>query len=75
MKHLIEPTDLTRAEISEIIALADRIIEHPEELERFAGTGGGTGRNRGAGDDSGLQRNFNFNGRVTAGIENLTAEN
>ena len=31
MKHLIEPTDLTRAEISEIIALADRIIEHPEE--------------------------------------------
>ena len=31
MKHLIEPTDLTRAEISEIIALADRIIAHPEE--------------------------------------------
>ena len=31
MKHLIEPTDLTRAEIDEIIALADRIIEHPEE--------------------------------------------
>lgn len=31
MKHLIEPTDLSRAEIDEIIALADRIIEHPEE--------------------------------------------
>lgn len=65
--HMLDGVQHAFAAITLLVAVT--------ELEGFAGTGGGTGRNRGAGDDSGLQRNFNFNGRVTAGIENLTAEN
>lgn len=31
MKHLIDPTDLSKQEIDDIVALAENIIEHPEE--------------------------------------------
>ena len=45
------------------------------ELDRFADAGRRAGRNRRAAHHAGLKPHIAFNGRVAAGIENLTADN
>ena len=45
------------------------------ELESLVLTGGGTGRNGGDADKTAVKGNFNFDGGVAAGIEDLPTEN
>ena len=45
------------------------------ELEGLVLTGGSAGRNGGNADNAGIQGNFNFDGRIATGIENLATEN
>ncbi len=45
------------------------------ELEGLVLTGGGTGRNGGDADKTAVKGNFNFDGGVAAGIEDLPTEN
>ena len=53
------------AQVTALVAIA--------QLEGLAGTGGSTGRRAGAADDAVVQDHVRFNGRVAAGVQDLTA--
>jgi len=45
------------------------------QFDRFARTGGSTGRHCGAPHDAALQKHIGFNGGIATGIENLSCNN
>ena len=53
------------AQVTALVAIA--------QFESLAGTGGSTGRGAGAADDAAVQDHVRFNGRVAAGVQDLTA--
>src|SRR5690606_16527558 len=52
------------AQVTALVAVA--------QLQRFTGTGGGTGGRAGAAEDAAFQNHIRFNGRVTAGVQYFT---
>ncbi|MNO86315.1 hypothetical protein D3C76_777110 [compost metagenome] len=53
------------AQVTALVAIA--------QLEGFAGASGGTGRRTGAANDTAVQDHIRLNGRVAAGVQDLTA--